>query len=96
MAARYIFSRFSLNARPASQHMPKCMPQSGEHPIVRPRPIATDSRPRLSPSVRNAWMARCSREARDNARALPNNGAVVIFRYYDGSARVPRCGVAVQ
>jgi hypothetical protein len=41
-------------------------------------------------------MARCRREARDSARALPANGAVVIFGYYGGSSRAAACGVAVQ
>ena len=81
---------------PTSQQTPKCTPQNGVQPIIRPSPIAADSRPRVSPSVRSAWMARCKRDARDSARALPANGTVVIFRYYEGSARVSGCGVAVQ
>jgi hypothetical protein len=41
-------------------------------------------------------MARCRREARDNARALPASGAVLIFRYYDGSTRTLTGGAAAQ
>ena len=96
LAARYILRRFRPNALPTSQHRPKCTPQNGVQPIMSPSPIANDSRPRVSPSVRRAWIARCRREARDSARALPANGTVVIFRYYDRSSRVPGCGVAVQ
>jgi hypothetical protein len=96
LAARYIFRRFRRATRPTSQHTPKCTPQNGVHPIMSPSPIAIDSRPRVSPSVRNAWIARWNRDARDSARELPPDGTVVIFGYYDGSARVPGCGVAVQ
>jgi hypothetical protein len=46
--------------------------------------------------VRNAWIARWKRDARDSARELPTNGTDVIFGYYEGSSRVPGCGVAVQ
>jgi hypothetical protein len=41
-------------------------------------------------------MARWRRDARDSARELPSSGTVIILGYYDGSARVLDCGVAVQ